>query len=146
MGWALVSSPGPLWAPLGSCGPGPCWAGPLWAPLGPCGPPWALAGRALVGPPGHHGPGPNNAPPPRGSQGGGIHKHRMYTEYSRSTCIYIYIYKFIYINSVNKLSSNFIALMLCSETDDSWYVYTYIYVHIFGVDIYIYTLYMWGRH
>ena len=45
---ALVDSPGPLWA--GSCGP----TGPLWAPLGPSGPgpcglPWALVGRALVG-------------------------------------------------------------------------------------------------
>ena len=41
---------GPLWAPLGPCGPPePLWAGPLWAvplraPLGPCGP------RGRVGP------------------------------------------------------------------------------------------------
>ena len=33
---------------------GPMWAGPLWAPLGACGPPWALAGRALASPLGHY--------------------------------------------------------------------------------------------
>ena len=37
---------------------GPLWAGPLWAPLGPCGPPWALSGWALVDPPGPLGAGP----------------------------------------------------------------------------------------
>ena len=34
---------GPLWAPMGTCGPGPC------------GPPWALVGRALMGPGGEGG-------------------------------------------------------------------------------------------
>ena len=40
----------PLWAPTG-----PLWAEPFWAPHGPCGPshcgpPWAIMGRALMGP------------------------------------------------------------------------------------------------
>ena len=52
---------GPNRPPLGTHGPGPFgrpWAligralvgppGLLWAPLGPCGPAWALLGRALV--------------------------------------------------------------------------------------------------
>ena len=54
---------GPLWAPLGPRGLGPCGS------LGPCGPPWAFVGRSLVGPPGPlwpslapHGPGPNGSP------------------------------------------------------------------------------------
>ena len=52
---AVVGTPGPLWAFLGICGPGPCrtpwalaglafvspagplWAGPWWGPLGPYG-------------------------------------------------------------------------------------------------------------
>ena len=42
VGRALVGPPGPLWAPLGACGPGPC------------GRPWALIGQALMGPPGIH--------------------------------------------------------------------------------------------
>ena len=64
---AFVGPHGHLWAE--SCGPS--WdfvgralvviSGLLWAPLGPCGPglsivPWALAGRALVGPLGLCGP------------------------------------------------------------------------------------------
>ena len=35
---------GPKFLPLQA---GPMWPGPLWAPLGPCGPPWDLVGRAL---------------------------------------------------------------------------------------------------
>ena len=56
---------GPLWAPLGACGPGPCglhgplWAGPLWPPgplwAGALQASWALVGRALVCPLGHFG-------------------------------------------------------------------------------------------
>ena len=30
---------------------GPLLVGPLWDPMGSCGPPWALVGRALVGRP-----------------------------------------------------------------------------------------------
>ena len=70
--WALGASLGPCGQdpcgpPLGLYGPGPCgrlgplgapWAlraGPLWSSLGPYGPgpyglPWALMGRALIGP------------------------------------------------------------------------------------------------
>ena len=53
-----MGSSGPSWA-LGS--PGPSGAGPLWAPLGacgvgPCGAPWALVGRALADPPQASGP------------------------------------------------------------------------------------------
>ena len=79
MGSALVGFPGPLWvrplwAPLGTCGPpwaialvGPPWAGALVASLGPCGAgpcglPWALMGRALVGPPWWALPGPPGRP------------------------------------------------------------------------------------
>ena len=89
---------GPLWAALGTCGPGPCgpalWAllgppGPLWDPPGPCGHPWALLGSpgllwagqwalvgralwatcALVGPPGPLWAGP--LWPPLGPYGPG---------------------------------------------------------------------------
>ena len=66
-GRALVGRPGllragALWDPLGPCGPpAPLWAGPFWdrPSLGP----WALVGRALMGPalvppPCPHGPRP----------------------------------------------------------------------------------------
>ena len=47
-----------LWALVGPCWPpGRLWAEPLWAP-------WALVGRALVGPLGACGPGPCGRPGP----------------------------------------------------------------------------------
>ena len=68
---------GPLWPPLGRCGPDPCGpcgpvsAGPLCAATGacgpgPCGPPLALVGRALVGSMGPCGSSPCGLPGPCG--------------------------------------------------------------------------------
>ena len=91
---------GPLWAPLGLCGPCPCGrmcARPWWAP-------WALVGRALVGPPwalmgwaiiGHSG-----RPIYKHMH---IHMHMhvyvyiVYIYICMYTCVYIYIYIYIYI-------------------------------------------------
>ena len=87
---------GPLWAPLGLCGPCPCGrmcARPWWAP-------WALVGRALVGPPwalmgwaiiGHSG-----RPIYKHMH---IHMHMhvyVYIVYIYA-CIHVYIYTYIYI-------------------------------------------------
>ena len=43
---------GPYGPPRPLRASGPFWAGPFCAPLGPCAHPWALMGRALMGPPG----------------------------------------------------------------------------------------------
>ena len=66
---ALRARTVPVWASLGPCGP----PEPLWAPLGscglgPCGPP-CLGGRALEGPLGPCGPDPWG--PPLGLHGPG---------------------------------------------------------------------------
>ena len=64
---AIVGPAGPLWAPLGVCGLGPC------GPLGPCGAPWAFVSQVLVGSPGPMcgpGPGEHTRAWPTKAQGG----------------------------------------------------------------------------
>ena len=111
VGRTLVAPPGPSWAPLGPCGPGPCGPGrPLRAPLGHCGPPWALAGGPLRA-------GPLWARPLWGPHG-----------------IYIYMYMYIY-RFIQNLGPG--GMSLFSIVPD-WtanhilsYIFTYIYMHIY---------------
>ena len=61
---ALVGHPGPLWAPLGPCGPDPCRSGACGLPCALVGSPGPLQARPLWAghmwaPLGPHGPGPN---------------------------------------------------------------------------------------